>query len=105
MLSHLLRVHGVESTVLESRSRDYVEDRVRAGVLEHNTVELMCRYGLGERLKQIGLEHDGIWLSFGGVRHFVDMKELTAGKCITVYGQHEVIRDLIKAGLNAGGEI
>jgi p-hydroxybenzoate 3-monooxygenase len=105
MLSHLLRVHGIDSIVLESRSRDYVEDRVRAGVLEHNTVELMCRYGLGERLKKVGLEHDGIWLSFGGVRHFVDMKELTAGKCITVYGQHEVIRDLIKAGLNAGGEI
>ncbi len=105
MLSHLLRGHGVDSIVLESRSRDYVEDRVRAGVLEHNTVELLCRYGLGERLKQLGLQHDGIWLSFGGVRHFIDMKELTAGKCITVYGQHEVIRDLIKARLHSGASI
>jgi len=105
MLSHLLRMHGIDSIVLESRSRDYVEDRVRAGVLEHATVELLCRYGLGERLKKIGLEHDGIWVSFGGIRHFIDMKKLTAGKCITVYGQHEVIRDLIKARLDAGGEI
>ena len=105
MLSHLLRLHGVDSIVLESRSRDYVEDRVRAGVLEHPTVDLLCRYGLGDRLKQIGLMHDGIWLSFGGVRHFIDMKELTAGRCITVYGQNEVIRDLIQARLDAGAEI
>jgi p-hydroxybenzoate 3-monooxygenase len=105
MLSHLLRAHGVDSIVLESRSRDYVEDRVRAGVLEHNTVELLCRYGLGERLKQIGLEHEGIWLSFGGIRRFIDMKALTGGKGITVYGQHEVTRDLIKARLDAGAEI
>src|SRR5580704_10140482 len=105
MLSHLLRLHGIDSIVLESRSRDHVEDRVRAGVLEHPTVELLCRNGLGERLKQVGLKHDGIWLSFGGVRHFIDMKELTAGKSITVYGQNEVIRDLIKARLDAGAEI
>jgi p-hydroxybenzoate 3-monooxygenase len=105
MLSHLLRAHAIDSIVLESHSRDYVEDRVRAGVLEHPTVDLLCRYGLGDRLKRIGLEHDGIWLSFGGVRHFIDMKELTAGKCITVYGQNELIRDLIKARLDAGAEI
>jgi p-hydroxybenzoate 3-monooxygenase len=104
-LSHLLRLHGIDSIVLESRSRDYVEDRVRAGVLEHPTVDLLCRSGLGDRLKRIGLQHDGIWLSFAGVRHFIDMKDLTAGKCITVYGQNEVIRDLIKARLNAGAEI
>jgi p-hydroxybenzoate 3-monooxygenase len=91
--------------VLESRSRDHVEDRVRAGVLEHSTVDLLCRYGLGDRLKQIGLQHDGIWLSFEGIRHFIDMKELTAGKSITVYGQNEVIRDLIKARVEAGGEV
>lgn len=71
MLAHLLHAHGIESIVFESKSRSYVEDRVRAGVLEHNTVDLLCRYGLGERLKQVGLEHDGIWLSFGGVRHFI----------------------------------
>ena len=105
MLSHLLRLHGVDSIVLESHSRDYVEDRVRAGVLEHPTVDLLCRYGLGDRLKRIGLEHNGIWLSFGGVRHFIDMRQLTAGKSITVYGQNEVIRDLIKARLDAGAEI
>ena len=105
MLAHLLRAHGVESIVIESRSRDYVDERVRAGVLDHNTVELLCRYGLGERLKQVGLQHDGIWLSFGGIRHFIDMREFTAGKGITIYGQHEVIRDLIQARLDAGAEI
>jgi len=105
MLAHLLHAHGIDSIVLESRSREYVQDRVRAGVLEHTTVELLCRYGLGERLRQVGLQHDGIWLSFAGDRHFIDMKELTAGKSITVYGQHEVIRDLIKARLDAGAEI
>ena len=105
MLSHLLHARGIESIVLECRRRDYVEDRVRAGVLEHNTVEILCRYGLGERLKEQGLRHDGIWLSFGGSRHYINMSELTGGKAITVYGQHEVVRDLIKARLGAGAQI
>ena len=102
MLSHLLQARGVESIVLECRSREYVEDRVRAGVLEHNTVEILCRYGLADRLKQHGLRHDGLWLSFGGTRHHIDMSELTGGKAITVYGQHELVRDLIQARLSAG---
>jgi len=105
MLSHMLQGRGIESIVLECRSRDYVEDRIRAGVLEHNTVELLCRYGLGERLKQQGLRHDGLWLGFGGSRHYINLRELTVGKTITVYGQHEVIRDMIKARLGAGAPI
>jgi len=105
MLAHMLHARGVESVVLECRSRDYVEDRVRAGVLEHNTVEMLCRYGLGERLKQLGLRHAGLWLSFDGSRHYIDMSELTGGKAITVYGQHEVVRDLINARLAAGAPI
>jgi p-hydroxybenzoate 3-monooxygenase len=105
MLSHLLHARGIESIVLECRSRDYVEDRVRAGVLEHNTVEILCRYGLAERLKQHGLRHDGLWLSFAGARHHINMSELTGGKAITVYGQHEVVRDLIQARVVSGAPI
>jgi p-hydroxybenzoate 3-monooxygenase len=102
MLSHLLHARGIESIVLEFRSREYVEDRVRAGVLEHNTVEILSRYGLANRLKQHGLRHDGLWVSFAGTRHHIDLSELTGGKAITVYGQHELVRDLIQARLSAG---
>src|SRR5580704_11101471 len=79
MLSHLLHARGIESIVLEFRSREYVEDRVRAGVLEHNTVEILSRYGLANRLKQHGLRHDGLWVSFAGTRHHIDLSELTGG--------------------------
>jgi p-hydroxybenzoate 3-monooxygenase len=105
LLSHLLHLQGIESVVLETRSREYCEGRVRAGVLEQGTVDLLIQSGVGERLKREGLKHDGIWLSFGGKRHFINMTELTGGKSITVYAQHEVITDLIKARLDAGGQI
>jgi p-hydroxybenzoate 3-monooxygenase len=105
LLSHLLHLQGIESVVLETRSRAYCEGRVRAGVLEQGTVDLLIQSGVGERLKREGLKHDGIWLSFGGTRHFINMTELTGGKSITVYAQHEVITDLIRARLDAGGQI
>src|SRR5579871_837927 len=105
MLSHLLHLNGIESIVLEARSRQYVEERVRAGVLEQGTVDLMCETGVGERLKRQGLVHHGIELSFGGRRHRIDLTELTGGSSITIYAQHEVIKDLIQARLNAGGQI
>ncbi len=105
MLSHLLHLEGIESIVLEARSRDYIEGRVRAGVLEQTTVDLMVQAGLGERLKREGLVHHGIYLSFGGKRHHINMTELTGGRSITVYAQHEVIKDLVKARLDAGGSI
>ena len=105
LLSHLLHLQGIESVVLETRSREYCEGRVRAGVLEQGTVDLLIQSGVGERLKREGLKHDGIWLSFGGARHFINMTELTDGKSITVYAQHEMITDLIKARLDAGAEI
>ena len=105
MLSHLLHLEGIESIVLEARSRDYIESRVRAGVLEQTTVDLLVQAGLGERLKREGLVHRGIYLSFNGRRHHIDMTELTGGRAITVYAQHEVIKDLVQARLAAGAQI
>jgi p-hydroxybenzoate 3-monooxygenase len=78
---------------------------VRAGVLEQGTVDLLKEVGLGERLKRQGLAHHGIELQFGSARHRIDFMELTGGKCVTVYAQHEVIKDLVAARLAAGGEI
>jgi p-hydroxybenzoate 3-monooxygenase len=105
MLSHLLHLVGVESVILECRSRQYIEDRVRAGVLEQGTVDLMIDTGVGERLRREGLRHDGVWFSFGGRRHRVDLSELTGGRAITVYAQQEVVRDLVQARVGAGGQI
>ncbi len=105
MLSHLLHLEGIESVVLEARSREYVEERVRAGVLEQGTVDLLVETGVGERLKREGLVHRGIELSFLGRRHRIDLEGLTGGKAITVYAQHEVIKDLIRARLASGGQI
>jgi p-hydroxybenzoate 3-monooxygenase len=105
LLSHLLHLRGIESVVLEVRSRDYVEKRIRAGVLEQGTVDLLNQTGLGHRMQREGLVHRGIQLSFGGRRRRVDLSELTGGRAITVYGQHEVVKDLIAARLGAGGRI
>jgi p-hydroxybenzoate 3-monooxygenase len=91
-------LQGIEAIVLESRSRDYVEQRVRAGVLEQCTVDLLREAGVGERLAKEGLVHHGIELGFSRKRFRIDMQELT-GKAVTVYGQNEVIKDLIKARL------
>ena len=104
MLAHLLQLAGIECVVLEARSRDYVESRVRAGVLEQGTVNLLNETGLGQRMKAEGLLHHGIELGFAGKRHRIDMKSLT-GAAVTVYGQHEVVKDLIRARLDAGAEI
>jgi p-hydroxybenzoate 3-monooxygenase len=105
VLSHLLHLQGIESVVLESCQRDYVEQRIRAGVLEQGTVDLLVESGVGERLKQEGLVHHGIELRFGGKGHRIDLTALTGGKAITIYAQHEVIKDLIEARLAAKGKI
>jgi p-hydroxybenzoate 3-monooxygenase len=102
MLGHLLHRSGIESIILERRSREYVIDRVRAGVLEQGTVDLMHATGLGERLAREGLRHDGVYLAFGRRRHRIDMAALTNGRAITIYGQNEVVRDLIEARLTSG---
>lgn len=104
LLSHLLHLQGVESIVIERHTRDYVEHRIRAGVLEQGTVDVLNQAGLGRRMQQQGLVHEGIDLLFGGRRHRIDFRELT-GKAVTVYGQHEVVKDLIQTRLEAGGQI
>jgi len=105
LLSHLLHLEGIESVVVETRSREYVEHRVRAGVLEHGPVELLKQAGVGARLVREGLQHHGIELRFGGRGHRIDFPSLTGGRSITVYGQQEVVKDLIRARLDAGASI
>ena len=105
LLAHLLQRQGIESAVIENRARDYVEHRVRAGVLEQGSVDLLNDSGVGARLQREGLVHHGIELRFGGQGHRIDMTALTGGRCITVYGQQEVVKDLIHARIDAGGEI
>jgi p-hydroxybenzoate 3-monooxygenase len=105
MLAHLLQGQGVESVVLEVRTRDHVERRVRAGVLEQGSVDMLNESGVGARLQREGLVHHGIELRFGGQGHRIDMTALTGGRSITVYGQQEVVKDLIRARNDTGGEI
>jgi p-hydroxybenzoate 3-monooxygenase len=104
LLSHLLARRGIASVVLEARSREYVERRVRAGVLEHPTVELLREVGVGERMDREGLPHEGISLRFDGEDHRIDFADLT-GRGIVVYGQQEVVKDLIAARLADGGDV
>ena len=99
------RVFIIESIVIESRDRDYVEQRVRAGVLEQGTVDLLIESGVGERLQREGLTHHGIELRFGGGGHRIDLTALTGGRSIVVYGQQEVVKDLIRARIKADGKI
>ena len=105
MLSHLLSLVGIESIVIENRSRDYVEARVRAGVLENDTRELLIATGLGERMVREGLVHHGIELRFDGRAHRIDLSGLTGGRTVTVYGQQEVVRDLVDRRLADGATI
>ncbi len=104
LLSHLLHLQGVESVVLESRSRADIEATIRAGVLEQGTMDILTESGVGERMKKEGALHHGIELAFGGRRHRIDLAELT-GSAITVYAQHEVIKDLVAARLAAQGQL
>lgn len=101
LLSHLLRRSGIDSVVLELRDRDYTVQRVRAGVLEYQAVQLLTDVGLGERLAREGQRHDGIYLQYDGVRHRIPFRELT-GRSVWVYGQQEVVKDLIDAHDAAG---
>jgi p-hydroxybenzoate 3-monooxygenase len=105
LLSHLLHLEGVESVVLERRSREDLETTVRAGVLEHGTAELLERVGVGKRMKREGSVHHGIELRFDGRGHRIDFADLTEGLSITIYGQQEVVKDLIRTRLEAGGEV
>jgi p-hydroxybenzoate 3-monooxygenase len=104
LLSQLLHRAGVESVVLERRSREHVEGRIRAGVLEKGTVDVLDEAGVGERLHREGLEHGGIDLCVDGRRHRIDFRDLT-GRGVTVYGQTEITKDLNDARLAAGGRL
>jgi p-hydroxybenzoate 3-monooxygenase len=105
LLSHILHLQGIDSVIVEAKSRSYIEERVRAGVLEHGTADLLCEIGCGQRMRAQGLVHGGIELQFSGRRHRIDFQELTGGKSVTVYAQHEVLKDLIQARLSTGGQI
>jgi len=105
MLAHLLQRQGIHSIIVECRSRQDVESTLRAGVLEQGTVDLMAESGVGDRVLREGAVHRGIDLLFSGRRHRVALSDLTGGRAITVYAQHEVLKDLVKARLDAGGEI
>jgi len=105
VLSHLLYLQGIDSVVIENRSRQYSEQRVRAGVLEQGTVDLLTDMCVGERMKAEGLVHHGIELRFGGRGHRIDFNELTGGKGITIYAQHEVLKDLNNARAATGGQV
>lgn len=104
MLSHLLHLHGIDSIVLEARSRSYCEERIRAGVLEHTSVEMLREAGVAQRLDELGLCHQGIELGLNGVRHRIPFVELT-GKHVTVYGQQEVVKDLNVCRFADGGDL
>ena len=105
MISHLLHVHGIHSVVLEARSREYCEARIRAGVLEQGTVDLMRRAGVGARLDREGMRHEGIELGVNRQRYRIPLSELTGGKAVTIYGQHEVVKDLIAKRVADQGDL
>ena len=103
-LSHMLHMRGISSVIVEARSRAYIEARVRAGLLEQGTANTLEEMGVAERMHHERLVHNGIQLSFGGKRHRIDFADLT-GKTVTIYGQHEVVKDLVAARLATGAEI
>ena len=102
LLAQLLARRGIRSRVLERSTREHVESRIRAGVLEQPTVDTLHSAGVGERLGREGIVHHGIELRFGGAAHRIDFRQLVPGRSITVYGQREVVRDLIEARLADG---
>jgi p-hydroxybenzoate 3-monooxygenase len=104
LLSHILHLRGIESVVLETRSREAIEATIRAGVLEQGTIDLMQEIGVGGRMQRDGFVHEGTVLRFDGRDHRIDFRALT-GKAVMVYAQHEVITDLVAARLASGGDI
>src|ERR1700761_9759258 len=104
LLSHLLHLNGIESIVLEARSREYVENRIRAGILEYGTEQMLNETGVGDRMRLEGMLHPGVVMRFGRADHRIDFADLV-GKHVMVYSQHKVVQDLIAARLAAGGQI
>ena len=104
MLSHLLHLEGIEFVILENRSRDYIESRIRAGLIEQWASDLLIETGVGARMQREGMFHDGVHFGFGGALHYINFRELV-GKGVTIYGQQEVVKDLIDRRLADGGQI
>jgi p-hydroxybenzoate 3-monooxygenase len=104
LLSHLLHRAGIDCVIIEARSRRYIEERIRAGVLEQGTADLLRELGLGERMEREGLVHHGVELKFGGRGHRIDFADLV-GQEVTVYSQHEVVKDLVAARVAQNGPI
>src|SRR5262245_50635374 len=105
LLSHLLALRGIDTVVVEIRSRAYCEARQRAGVIEDGSVRLLREAGLASRLDRQGLEHGGIYLQFDGERHHIDFRDLTGGRTVTVYAQTEIVKDLIAQRLADAGAV
>src|SRR5579862_1564684 len=101
-LGHLLDREGIDSVILEKHTQEHVIERVRAGVLEQGTVDLMSETGVGERVRREGIRHGGVYLAFLGRRHRIDFEDLTGGRAITIYGQNELVKDLIAARCRSG---
>lgn len=105
MLGRLLERSGIDAVVIENRSRDYVEHRIRAGVLEQGTADLLLETGVADRMQREGIVHHGIELQFDGERHRIPLSELAGGRSIVIYGQTEVVKDLIAARLDSGAAL
>jgi p-hydroxybenzoate 3-monooxygenase len=104
MLARLLHLQGIESIIIENRSRDYIENRIRAGLIEHWAADLLIDVGVGERMKAEGLLHWGINIGINGDLHRIDFKALV-NKRVTIYGQQEVVKDLVQRRLADGGPL
>jgi p-hydroxybenzoate 3-monooxygenase len=104
MLARLLRLQGIDSIIVENRSRDYIENRIRAGLIEHWAVDLLTEVGVGERLAREGTPHWGINIGVNGALHRIDFQKLV-GKRVTIYGQQEVVKDLVARRLADGGPL
>ena len=105
MLSHLLHLRGVESVVVDIQTRDTIEQTIKAGILEQGTVDLMRQTGVGDRMMRDGFVHHGINLAFEGGLHRINLTELSGGRSVMVYAQHEVLKDLIAKRLDDGGDV
>jgi p-hydroxybenzoate 3-monooxygenase len=104
MLARLLHLQGIESIVIENRSRDYIENRIRAGLIEHWAADLLGEVGVGERLQREGMLHWGINIGINGDLHRIDFKALV-NKRVTIYGQQEVVKDLVERRLGDRGQL
>jgi p-hydroxybenzoate 3-monooxygenase len=105
LLGALLHRHGIDTVILEARTREYAEARIRAGVLEQGSVDVLREAGVGERMGREGLRHEGIYLSFDSTRHRIAVSDLTGGRSVMIYGQTEVVKDLIAARLVSGAPL